>query len=54
MTVLVLAVFAGAYVLIATDRINKAAAALGGAAAMVLLGSSMPMSLSSAGRLRVD
>jgi len=37
-TVLVLVAFAGAYVLIATERINRVAAALGGAAAMVLLG----------------
>jgi Na+/H+ antiporter NhaD/arsenite permease-like protein len=36
--VLVVAAFAGAYVLIATERIHRVAAALGGAAAMVLLG----------------
>jgi Na+/H+ antiporter NhaD/arsenite permease-like protein len=35
---LVVAAFAAAYVLIATERIHRAAAALGGAAAMVLLG----------------
>ena len=37
-TVLVLVVFVAAYVLIATERIHRVAAALGGAAAMVLLG----------------
>jgi Na+/H+ antiporter NhaD/arsenite permease-like protein len=37
-TTLVLVAFAGAYVLIATERVNRVAAALGGAAAMVLLG----------------
>ena len=36
--VLVVAAFAGAYVLIATERVHRVAAALGGAAAMVLLG----------------
>ena len=36
--VLVVAAFVGAYVLIATERIHRVAAALGGAAAMVLLG----------------
>ena len=36
--VLVVAVFVAAYVLIATERIHRVAAALGGAAAMVLLG----------------
>lgn len=35
---LVVAAFTGAYVLIATERIHRVAAALGGAAAMVLLG----------------
>jgi Na+/H+ antiporter NhaD/arsenite permease-like protein len=35
---LVIAAFVGAYVLIATERIHRVAAALGGAAAMVLLG----------------
>lgn len=38
MTVAVVAVFVGAYVLIATERIHRVAAALGGAALMVLLG----------------
>jgi len=38
MTVAVVAVFVGAYVLIATERIHHVAAALGGAALMVLLG----------------
>ena len=37
-TTLVVAVFVGAYVLIATERIHRVAAALGGAAVMVLLG----------------
>ncbi len=37
-TVLVVAAFAAAYVLIATERIHRVAAALTGAAAMVLLG----------------
>lgn len=37
-SVLVVAVFAAAYVLIATERIHRVAAALSGAAAMVLLG----------------
>ena len=37
-TVLVVAAFVGAYVLIATERIHRVAAALTGAAAMVLLG----------------
>ncbi|GAA2155706.1 ArsB/NhaD family transporter [Nocardioides koreensis] len=37
-TVLVLVIFVGAYVLIATERIHRVAAALGGAAAMVLIG----------------
>ena len=37
-TVLVVAAFVGAYVLIATERIHRVAAALSGAAAMVLLG----------------
>jgi len=37
-TALVVAAFVGAYVLIATERIHRVAAALGGAAAMVLLG----------------
>jgi Na+/H+ antiporter NhaD/arsenite permease-like protein len=37
-TVLVLVVFVTAYVLIATERIHRVAAALGGAAAMVLIG----------------
>jgi Na+/H+ antiporter NhaD/arsenite permease-like protein len=36
--VLVLVVFATAYVLIATERIHRVAAALSGAAAMVVLG----------------
>jgi len=36
--VLVVAAFVGAYVLIATERVHRVAAALGGAAAMVLLG----------------
>jgi Na+/H+ antiporter NhaD/arsenite permease-like protein len=36
--VLVVAAFAGAYVLNATERVHRVAAALGGAAAMVLLG----------------
>ena len=36
--VLVVAVFAAAYLLIATERIHRVAAALGGAAAMVVLG----------------
>ena len=36
--VLVVAAFVGAYLLIATERIHRVAAALGGAAAMVLLG----------------
>jgi Na+/H+ antiporter NhaD/arsenite permease-like protein len=36
--VLVLAAFAATYVLIATERIHRVAAALSGAAAMVLLG----------------
>ena len=36
--VLTVAVFVGAYVLIATERIHRVAAALGGAAAMVLIG----------------
>jgi Na+/H+ antiporter NhaD/arsenite permease-like protein len=38
MTVLVVAVFAAAYILIATERIHRVAAALLGAAGMVLLG----------------
>ncbi len=38
MTVLVLVAFVAAYVLIATERIHRVAAALGGAAVMVLLG----------------
>ncbi len=38
MTVMVLVAFVTAYVLIATERIHRVAAALGGAAAMVLLG----------------
>ncbi len=38
MTVLVVVVFVAAYVLIATERIHRVAAALGGAAVMVLLG----------------
>jgi Na+/H+ antiporter NhaD/arsenite permease-like protein len=38
MTVAVVVVFIGAYILIATERIHRVAAALGGAAAMVLLG----------------
>ncbi len=38
MTAIVVAVFIGAYILIATERIHRVAAALGGAAAMVLLG----------------
>ncbi len=38
MTVLVLVAFVTAYVLIATERIHRVAAALGGAAVMVLLG----------------
>jgi Na+/H+ antiporter NhaD/arsenite permease-like protein len=37
-TVLVVVAFAAAYVLIATERIHRVAAALGGAAAMVVLG----------------
>ncbi|HZW43013.1 MAG TPA: SLC13 family permease, partial [Dermatophilaceae bacterium] len=37
-SVLVVAAFAAAYVLIATERIHRVAAALSGAAAMVLLG----------------
>ena len=37
-TVLVIVVFAAAYVLIATERIHRVAAALGGAAAMVVIG----------------
>ena len=37
-TTLVVAVFVGAYILIATERIHRVAAALGGAAFMVLLG----------------
>ncbi len=37
-TVLVVVVFVAAYVLIATERIHRVAAALGGAAGMVLLG----------------
>src|SRR5665811_2296777 len=37
-SVLVVAAFAAAYVLIATERIHRVAAALAGAAAMVLLG----------------
>ncbi|MGZ4626785.1 MAG: ArsB/NhaD family transporter [Kineosporiaceae bacterium] len=37
-TLLVVAVFVAAYILIATERIHRVAAALGGAAAMVLLG----------------
>ena len=36
--ILTIAVFVGAYVLIATERVHRVAAALGGAAAMVLLG----------------
>ena len=36
--VLVVAVFVAAYVLIATERIHRVAAALGGAALMVLIG----------------
>jgi Na+/H+ antiporter NhaD/arsenite permease-like protein len=35
---LAIAVFVGAYILIATERVHRVAAALGGAAAMVLLG----------------
>jgi Na+/H+ antiporter NhaD/arsenite permease-like protein len=38
MTVLVVAAFVAAYVLIATERVHRVAAALAGAAAMVLLG----------------
>jgi Na+/H+ antiporter NhaD/arsenite permease-like protein len=38
MTAVVVAVFIGAYILIATERIHRVTAALGGAAAMVLLG----------------
>jgi Na+/H+ antiporter NhaD/arsenite permease-like protein len=38
MTALVVAVFVGAYILIATERIHRVAAALAGAALMVLLG----------------
>ncbi|HYO34304.1 MAG TPA: ArsB/NhaD family transporter [Nocardioidaceae bacterium] len=38
MTAVVVAVFAGAYILIATERIHRVAAALGGAALMVVLG----------------
>ena len=38
MTVLVILAFAAAYILIATERINRVAAALWGAAAMVVLG----------------
>ncbi len=38
MTVAVLVVFVGAYILIATERIHRVAAALGGAALMVVLG----------------
>ena len=38
MTVVVVVVFVGAYILIATERIHRVAAALGGAAAMVVLG----------------
>ncbi|MBA3622764.1 MAG: ArsB/NhaD family transporter, partial [Euzebyales bacterium] len=38
MTAAVVAVFVGAYILIATERIHRVAAALGGAALMVLLG----------------
>ncbi|HEX8304568.1 MAG TPA: ArsB/NhaD family transporter [Jatrophihabitans sp.] len=38
MTVAVVVVFIGAYILIASERIHRVAAALGGAAAMVLLG----------------
>ena len=37
-TVLVLVAFAAAYVLIATERVHRVTAALGGAAAMVVLG----------------
>lgn len=37
-SVLVVIAFAGAYVLIATERVHRVAAALGGAAAMVVLG----------------
>ena len=37
-TTLVVAVFVGAYILIATERIHRVAAALGGAALMVVLG----------------
>ena len=37
-TALVVVVFVAAYVLIATERIHRVAAALGGAAAMVVLG----------------
>ena len=37
-TILVLVAFTAAYVLIATERIHRVAAALGGAAAMVVLG----------------
>ena len=37
-SVLVVAAFVGAYVLIATERIHRVAAALAGAAAMILLG----------------
>lgn len=38
MTAVVVAVFIGAYILIATERVHRVTAALGGAAAMVLLG----------------
>lgn len=38
MTIAVVAVFIGAYILIATERVHRVAAALAGAAAMVLLG----------------
>ncbi len=38
MTVLVIAIFVGAYILIATERIHRVAAALGGAALMVVVG----------------
>ena len=38
MTVAAVAIFIGAYILIATERIHRVAAALGGAAAMVLIG----------------
>jgi Na+/H+ antiporter NhaD/arsenite permease-like protein len=36
--ILAVAVFVGAYILIATEKVNRVAAALGGAALMVLIG----------------